>query len=81
MQKPWFRLNKWKTGWIPVSWQGWSIMLIYFATLIYDFITIDQTAHSVSDTIRPFLIHTLILTVILSIICYFTAEKSAEILP
>jgi uncharacterized membrane protein YesL len=80
MRTPWFKRNKWKSGWVPLNWRGWLVMLVYLIALIYDFYTLDQKSHSVSDTLMPFFLHLILLSGILSIICYFTAERSADLL-
>jgi hypothetical protein len=64
-----------------MSWQGWLVMLVYFAALIYDYMSLNKNAHSIADTLQPFLFHLILLSGFLSVVCYFTAEKSAELLP
>lgn len=76
MRKPWFRLNKLRIGWMPISWQGWFITFSYFILVIYNFVRIDSTSHSVSDTLINFIPQTILFTTLFSITCYFTSEKS-----
>ncbi len=56
-------------------------MVVYFAALIYDGITLAQKSQPLTDTLLVFALHFVLLTAILSIVCYFTAEKSVELLP
>ncbi len=81
MATPWFRLNKWRTGWVPVRFQGWLLMVLYFAVLIYDGVTLAQHSQPLTDMLLPFGMHFILLTALVSIVCYFTAEKSVELLP
>ena len=78
MTKPWFRLNKWKKGWIPASWQGWILTIAYLAFTVYNFLRIDGASHSVSDTLINFIPQTIIFTGLFSVLCYFTADNASE---
>ncbi len=76
MRKPWFRAKKYGYGWgLPVTWQGWVVLLGYLGFILYDFFRIDKHAHSASDTLRPFIIHVILTTLILLVIAYLTGEK------
>ena len=76
MKKPlWFRAKNYGWGWYPSSWQGWILLLIYIIGLIWNFYRLDEISHSNSDTIRPFVIQTFIMTILLVVICYKTGEK------
>lgn len=76
MQRSWFKLNKWKTGWVPIAWQGWLITLSYLTFTVYNFFRIDRVSPSASDTLMSFIPQTLLFTGLLSIVCYFTSEKT-----
>jgi hypothetical protein len=78
MKTAWFKLNKWKTGWVPTSWQGWLLSFGYIAFTIYNFIRIDRLSQSVSDTLINFIPQTIIFTGLFSVICYFTSDNSSE---
>lgn len=76
MKHAWFRAKKYGYGWgLPATWQGWTIFIAYLIFIIWDFVRIDKTSHSVSDTLRPVIIQFIIATGILLIIIYFTGEK------
>ncbi len=75
MQKRyWFKAKKYGWGWYPSTWQGWLVLSVFVFILIQDFIRIDSTSHSVSDTLRPLIIHTFFLTLLLIGVCYVTGE-------
>src|SRR5437870_1160768 len=77
MRAPWFKLNKWKTGWVPISWHGWVLTGGYIFFVIYNFIRIDQGSHSISDTLINFILQTIISTGLFSVVCYFTSDNSS----
>lgn len=68
----WFPAMKYGVGWgFPVTWQGWAVLLSYFALLFLGtlFIRISPIL------IFPFIIYTFILTGILIYICWKKGEK------
>ncbi|HMS22367.1 MAG TPA: hypothetical protein PKA38_01260 [Candidatus Levybacteria bacterium] len=75
MKKRWFASLRHGIGWRPATWQGWGIVTLYVGFLIWDFLRIDSSSNSISDTLIAFTPEFLITTVILSFICYFTGEK------
>jgi hypothetical protein len=75
MKKRWFASLHHGVGWRPATWQGWGIVTLYAVFLIWEFLRIDASSHSILGTLIAFLPELLITTVILSFICYFTGEK------
>ena len=71
----WFRAKNYGWGWYPSSWQGWVILIAYILILVWNFNRLDSISHSNSDTIRPFVIQTFFITLLLIGICYKTGEK------
>ena len=47
----------------------------FFAILFFNFFRLDANSHSVSDTIRPFVIQTVVLTALLLWICWRKGER------
>jgi hypothetical protein len=74
MKLPWFR----RTGifYIPSALCGWLILLAGLAFSVSTFIRIDSKSHSVSDTLRPYLIYLIIIWADYSFIAYLTAGKA-----
>ena len=70
----WFRRKLYGWGWTPATWQGWLVLVFFIALIIYNFISIDQNSHSVSDTLRPFFIRLIIMLILLIGICWKTGE-------
>lgn len=73
MKLPWFK----RIGFlfIPASVAGWLLLFAGIAFLAYTFISIDGRSHSVSDTLRPFIIVLLATSVVYSLIGWLTCKK------
>lgn len=63
---------------IPKSLLGWAIMLIAFIYVTYIFIEIDSRSHSVSDTLRPFFIHLLLIGLAYTLIALLTSRGPTD---
>lgn len=74
--KLWFKAKRYGYGWYPATWQGWAIITAFVFIEILNFIRLDEVSHSNSDTLRPFIIQTAILTAVLIWICQKTGEKA-----
>ncbi len=76
MQIKWFKAKRYGWGWYPVTWQGWAVLGMYVFSIVWDFLSTDGTAHSVSDALISFFPRLYILTVFLIIICSATGEEA-----
>ena len=72
MQKLWFRAKEYGYGWYPVTWQGWVVILGYFAVLVL-LIYVFNT--NVEKFLYYYLGSVFIITAVLIYICYKTGEK------
>jgi hypothetical protein len=72
MRLPWFK----RIGifFIPSSFTGWVIMLAGIIYAVYIFIDIDSKSHSVSDTLRPFILHLIIIGLAYTFIAFLTSS-------
>lgn len=75
MKKYWFRNKEYGWGWVPITWQGWLIIILYILFIIKQFLLIDIRSHSVSDTLIGFLPRVIFATIILIGICFLAGEK------
>lgn len=71
----WFKRKLYGWGWTPARWQGWLVILVFLLLVVLNFYRRDSYAHSASDTLRPFLLETAALILILFFICRKTGEK------
>ncbi len=76
MNKLWFRRKKYGYGWYPASWEGWTVLVAFVIFQVWNFLRLDSTSHSNSDTIRPFVIETFLAVLVLIAICRFTGEPA-----
>lgn len=74
MKLPWFK----RIGilYIPQNLAGWIIMLAGIVYSIYRFKNIDSRSHSVSDTLRPFLMNLLIIFAAYTLIAFLINSLS-----
>lgn len=70
----WFKAKLYGWGWVPASWQGWLVLVIYITTLIGFSLTIDKRS-SPREVVFTFILPETFLTVALIGICYKTGEK------
>jgi hypothetical protein len=76
MKKPWFRAKKYGWGWgLPLTWQGWVVLITFLLFIFVDFFRIDGHSHSNSDTLIGFIPDSLVASVIFIAICFLTGEK------
>ncbi|MFA6415050.1 MAG: hypothetical protein WC217_03075 [Candidatus Paceibacterota bacterium] len=71
----WFKAKVYGWGWTPATWQGWLILAVFVALIVLNFFRLDANSHSASDTVRPFIIQTALLALLLIGICYATGER------
>ncbi|MCF7812462.1 hypothetical protein K9M59_02605 [Candidatus Gracilibacteria bacterium] len=70
----WFKAKLYGWGWVPVTWHGWLIMLVYIGAVILFALTIDKDS-SAREIAFTFILPAILLTVTLIRICYKTGEK------
>ena len=63
---------------IPQKLIGWLIMLIGIIYAAYRFIEIDSRSHSVSDTLRPFLINLFLIFIVYNLIAFLVSLVSKK---
>lgn len=70
----WFRVNKKGIGWIPQTWQGNMVVVLYLVALGYSFLKAGELSSSASDIFYSFLPKLLIFTALLVIVTYLKGE-------
>ncbi len=73
-EKLWFKAKRYGWGWTPVSWEGWGVVIVYIALMVWLISLIDVRHHSLSDTLVNFSIRFLVLTLVFMGICYIKSE-------
>jgi hypothetical protein len=68
----WFPAKKYGYGWgIPVTWQGWAVLIAYVVLLIIGGTTIFRP----SINMGFFLVYVVIMSILLILICWKKGEK------
>ena len=75
IKRPWFKAKLYGWGWYPSTWEGWTIMILWFAAIIEIFKLADINSHSASDTLIKMALPFLFLLLLLLIITWKTGEK------
>lgn len=70
----WFKRRLYGWGWVPVTWQGWTILLVYVLALVAFAFTIDD-ASPPREIMFTFILPVVLLTISLIVICYRTGEE------
>jgi len=73
----WFRAKRYGWGWVPVTWQGWGITIMFVFWLVSEIVFVNNHSHSVSDFLMQVVPTTYIMFVFFVIVCYATGEKPA----
>jgi len=67
----WFPAKRYGWGWGPPStWQGWAVLLIYFALVIGGIPLLQVTRGTLA-----YVAYVVFLTVVLVVICWLTGER------
>ncbi len=74
--KLWFRAKRYGYGWTPCTWEGWLVILVYAALIVWTFLTVDAKSHSSSDSLIAFVPLVVLYTLILLLICIRKGEKA-----
>ncbi len=73
-EKLWFKRKRYGWGWYPVSWEGWTVTLVYIALILSLAFTIDESSPD-SEIAFMLILPITLLTVTLIRICYAKGEK------
>jgi len=70
MKKLWFKAKHYGWGWYPCSWEGWLILLVWFAIFMTSIRMFDH------EWLKNLIVVSII-TIILIWVCYKKGEKPA----
>jgi hypothetical protein len=76
MKFPWFRL--YGIFYFPRTLAGWLIFVGAIIYAVYEFFNIDSKSHSVSDTLRPFIISVIFIWIVYSAIAHLTSRNRGK---
>jgi hypothetical protein len=71
MQHPWFKAKKYYGwGWYPARWQGWAVLLAWFAPLVW---LVSELQHGMSGGLYVLLLA--LWVAVLLVVCWLTGER------
>lgn len=70
----WFKAKLYGWGWVPVTWQGWAVVLVYIVAVLFFGLTLDENSPT-SEVFFTFLLPVILLTITLIRICYKKGPK------
>ncbi len=74
-KKLWFRAKSFGWGWVPISWQGWLVTLVYVLVLVWPVLRLDPKVHSASDFFITYATVFIPATILLFLFCYTKGER------
>jgi len=78
MKKKWFGRKSGRGPWRPASWQGWLCVFIALGLAVIDFVRLDARSHSVSDTLRPWILDMIVLGAAVFLIAWLTGARAGS---
>lgn len=76
-QHYWFKRKIWGWGWIPATWQGWLVTLVYIALILFIVFSREEAVAGDPDSGSNFLVFALPI-IVLTAAFIFTAYKTGE---
>lgn len=70
----WFKRKLYGWGWVPVTWQGWLITILYVLFVLIFASTVDETS-SPQEIVFTCILPITLLTIMFIRICYKKGEK------
>ena len=70
----WFKAKLYGWGWMPAKWQGWLVLLVYTAAVLFLAFRVEDNLTE-ENVLSEFILPLLGLTLILVLICYKTGES------
>jgi hypothetical protein len=70
----WFKAKLYGWGWMPATWQGWLVILVYVVFVVFFAFTLDENSPS-QEVAFAFILPVFLLTATLIRICYKKGEK------
>jgi len=75
MKKLWFKAKRYGWGWYPSSWEGWIVTLLYLLFFAVLFVRTNSYADSGNSYVTGYVVHIVLATAALILICYYKGEK------
>lgn len=73
--KYWFKAKLYGWGWVPVRWQGWVVIGVFIAFIVWSGFGLDGPAEPTASQLNWFFAKVVLAVALIMIICYKTGEK------
>jgi hypothetical protein len=73
-EKYWFKTHTLRFGWMPNSWQGWGVVIVYLIITTYTFLEVAGSSHSLSAILIHFIPKFFVLSALLIVVTYLKSE-------
>ena len=70
----WFKRKLYGWGWVPVKWQGWLVVVLLVAYIVFLSLNLDLSSEA---DLSLFFLQLIIGILVVIIICYIKGEKPA----
>ncbi len=74
----WFKRKIWGWGWVPATWQGWSVTVLYIGLISLLVITKEEAVSGNPDSGSNFLVFGLPFIVLTSIFIFIAYKKGEK---
>jgi hypothetical protein len=71
----WFKRKLYGWGWTPVKWQGWVVVLVAIALVVWGELDLAGTKDLTNEDVGWFLVRIVTVTSLLLSICFAKGEK------
>lgn len=71
----WFKRRRYGYGWVPSTWQGWFVLIIYIVTISVVSFLIDYESKEIPKNLIMYLSFVLLSTTVLLLITYKKGPK------
>lgn len=71
----WFKAKLYGWGWVPVRWQGWVVICVFIAFIVYSGFGLEGSTEPTTSQLAMFFIKVALAVILMIIICYKTGEK------
>ncbi len=73
--KLWFKAKNYGWGWYPITWEGWTVTILYILFIVYRGNKISKMFDTDSSFIFRYFFEILFSIIPLLVICYLKGEK------
>lgn len=73
--KLWFKAKNYGWGWYPITWEGWTVIIVYILFIVYRGNTVSKLFDTQTSFVFRYFFEVLFLTIPLLTVCYLKGER------